>query len=77
MKRLTPQMIEVLMDCHEKELLDQEPCCGTSRTQNKKLLLTRGLLEAKMYTSKMTGKMFMAFFITDAGKQYLTHFINQ
>jgi hypothetical protein len=69
-------MIEVLMDCHERELQHQEPCSGTARTQNKKLLITRGLLEAKMYTSKTSGRLIMAYFITPAGKEYLTH-VNQ
>ena len=76
MKRLTSTMIELLMDCHERELLHQEPCSGTSRTQNKKLLISRGLLEAKMYTSKTSGKILMAYFITPAGKAYLDR-INQ
>jgi hypothetical protein len=69
-------MIEVLMDCHEKELLQQEPCAGTSRTQNKKMLIARGLLEAKMYANKTNGKIVMAFFITAAGKEYLNNIIN-
>ena len=71
MKRLTSTMIELLMDCHERELQNQEPCSGVSRTQNKKLLLSRGFLEAKMYTSKVSGKIYMAFFITATGKKYL------
>jgi len=52
MKRLTSTMIELLMDCHERELQNPEPCSGISRTQNKKLLLSRGFLEAKMYTRR-------------------------
>jgi len=68
-------MIEVLMECHERELLHLEPCAGTAKTQNKKLLISRGLLEPRMYTSK-NGKLIMAYFITPAGKEYL-NYINQ
>jgi hypothetical protein len=71
MKRLSPPMLDVLMDCHEREMQQQEPCTGTSRTQSKKLLLSKGLLEARMYTSKANGKIYMAFFITQTGKEYL------
>jgi hypothetical protein len=69
-------MIEVLMDCHERELLGLEPCAGTAKTQNKKLLIARGLLEPKMHINKSTGKIIMAYFITAAGKEYL-NYINQ
>jgi hypothetical protein len=67
---LTKNMIEMLMDCHERELLNQEPC-DINNTRIAKGLLTRGLFTASMYRSKITGKSYMALFITPEGKEYL------
>lgn len=68
-KRLTPTMIKVLMECHERELLNQEPCdIGT--TNYVQGLLRRGFLQAKMFINSR-GKKIMGLYITDAGKKYL------
>lgn len=70
-KRISPlskQMLTLLMECHEREILKQEPYLyGTHRSQS---LLSRGLLAAKKYTSP-NGKEVMALFITDLGRQVL------
>jgi hypothetical protein len=70
MLRLTSKMIEMLMDCHERELLNLEPC-DINNTKIAKGLLTRGLFSAAMYQSKTTGKRYMALFVTTKGKEYL------
>ena len=77
MKALTPAMIEMLMDCHERELQQQEPCSGISKTQVTKGLLTRGLLRAGTFTNKMTGRTYLGYFITEPGKAYLAQYLEQ
>jgi hypothetical protein len=67
---LTKNMIEMLMDCHERELLNLEPC-DINNTRIAKGLLTRGLFKASMYRNKTTGKNYMALFVTPKGKEYL------
>jgi hypothetical protein len=74
MKPLTNKMIEMLMDCHERELLKQEPC-DTYTTQTAKGLVTRGLFTSAMYTSPTTGKRYMAFYVTALGVEYLQEFV--
>jgi len=77
MKTLTPAMIEMLMDCHERELQQQEPCSGVLKTQVTKGLLTRGLLRTDTYTDRSTGRIYLAFFITELGKTFLTQYLQQ
>ena len=67
---LTQHMIELLMDCHEKELMKQEPCdVGTTLYAGG--LLARGLLEVKPYIT-IKGKKIMAMYVTDFGREYLS-----
>ena len=70
MKPLTPKMLEMLMDCHERELQSHEPC-NTYLTQTAKGLVSRGLFTSEMYTSPKSGKRYMAFYVTGLGKKYL------
>jgi hypothetical protein len=74
MKALTKAMLEKLIDCHERELQSREPCWGVQKSLSLKGLIIRGLMEAKPYTSKSTGKLHLAFFVTEHGKQYLEHY---
>ena len=67
---LTQHMIELLMDCHEKELMQQEPC-DVGSTHHAGGLLARGLLEVKRYITPK-GKQIMALFVTDLGREYLS-----
>ena len=69
-KRLTKGMEETLMDCHEREMLGQEPC-DTFNAKSTKGLYERGLLASKFYMSK-TGRLKTVFYVTTAGKAYLT-----
>lgn len=70
---LTAKALEMLMDCHERELLGQEPC-DTYRTQTAKGLVMRGFFTSAMYTSKITSKTYMAFYVTEAGKEFLRNY---
>lgn len=63
-------MQEVLMDCHEREILKLCPR-STYYSRYCKGLLTRNLIEVKPFNRD--GKSFMGFFITDAGITYLKH----
>jgi hypothetical protein len=71
MKALTPPMIEVLMDCHERELMGKEPCGGLNQTRYSKGLILRGLLMVADYKSKTSGKTYAAYVLTEAGRNYL------
>src|ERR1700712_5078274 len=75
MKALTPAMIRILKDCHQRELDQQDPCGGLSHTQSAKGLLNRGLLQATPYTNINTGSKYLAFLITDQGKTYLQNLL--
>lgn len=68
-KRLTNTMQKILMECHERELLNHEPC-DIGNIAHTRGLLTRGLLEAKSFINSR-GKKIMGLFITDAGRKYL------
>ena len=76
MKPLTPAMLEMLMDCHERELLNLEPC-DTYKTQSAKGLVMRGLFTSKMYTSPTTHRTYMAFYVTQKGKDFLNWYTNK
>jgi hypothetical protein len=62
-------MEEVLMDCHEREILKQEPC-EVASTKHSKGLIERGFAAAKYFTNAQ-GKKYMALVVTDLGKEYL------
>lgn len=66
--RLTKHMLALLMECHEREILNQEPYLyGTHRSKS---LLTRGLLEVKKYVTH-SGKEITALFLTESGRKIL------
>ncbi len=73
---LTPKMIEMLMDCHEREILGLDPC-DSYNTQTAKGLIARGFFTSGMYTSKTNGKRYMAFYVTESGKQYLRDYTRE
>ncbi len=70
MTPLNKNALEMLMDCHERELMGQEPC-NTYKTQTARGLIIRNFFTSRMYTSPTTGKTYMAFYVTEAGKEYL------
>ena len=65
---LTTKMVELLMDCHERELHQQAPY-SIYYTQTAKGLVTRGLFYVKQYTEGP--KPYMGFYITQLGIDYL------
>jgi len=67
-KSLSPKMEEVLMDCHERKILNLKPR-STYYSRYCKLLLEKGYLIAKPFIDD--NKFMMAFFITPAGVKYL------
>ena len=68
---LTKHMLETLMDCHERELMNLEAydagilpyCTG---------LIQRGMLGTKIYITEK-GKKIMACYVTNAGRRYLNN----
>jgi hypothetical protein len=76
MTPLTKNALEMLMDCHEREILQQEPC-NTYLTQTARGLVIRGFFTSQMYTSPTTGKTYMAFYVTEAGKEYLEKYAKE
>ncbi len=70
-KPLTKYMEELLMDCHEREILKQDPC-EVASTKHTKGLIDRGLVDVKYYTNSK-GKKYLAIFVTDLGRNYLSN----
>ena len=68
-KRLTKRMEETLMDCHERELLGQDPC-DTYNSRSTRGLYERGLLATKPYVCA-DGKVKTVFYVTSLGKSVL------
>jgi hypothetical protein len=67
-KPLSAHMLELLMDCHERELLKQEPCdIGKSKANG---LLNRKFVEPRKYLNSK-GKEIIGLYVTDAGRKYL------
>ena len=68
---LTRHMLEMLMDCHERELMNLEPHNpGTLRFANG--LIQRGMLGTKAYITAK-GKQIIIFYVTNAGRRYLSN----
>ena len=67
---LTSHMLEILMDCHERELMNLEPF-DVASLHYPNGLIERGLLETRPYITK-SGKKIMAFYVTGAGRRYLS-----
>jgi hypothetical protein len=70
-KPLTARMIEILMDCHEKEMMNLEPCTVFT-LHNAKGLIDRGMLSSKPYIT-VKGKKIIAFYVTQLGRTYLSN----
>jgi hypothetical protein len=68
-KALTKNMISILMECHERELMNQEPCDFNNAPQAQRLI-TRGLLEVRNFSRR--GREIKAFYITTLGKKLLS-----
>ena len=68
-KPLTKQMIETLMDCHERELMNLEPY-DVGSLYFATGLIQRGMLGTRPYITK-SGKKIIAFYVTVQGKAYL------
>lgn len=68
MKPLTKGMIEFLMDCHERELMNEPPNHGTMRYAGG--LLKRKLLTCRVYKDK-NGKNYISLYTTQSGRDYL------
>ena len=69
MKPPTQKMVEVLMDCHERELLHLEPYDAGS-VHFATGLIQRGMIGTRAYITEK-GKNIMAFYVTYVGKSYL------
>ena len=67
--KVTQQMEETLMDCHEREILGLEPYDAAS-TRFVKGLILRGLLEVREHYLE-SGKKIFAVFVTHLGRRYL------
>lgn len=72
-KPLTKIMVDVLLDCHEKEMMNEDPCdVGTTRS-------AKGLIERQLLTTKIfvtpSGKQVMSLFLTELGHEYLENMV--
>jgi hypothetical protein len=67
---LTTFMIECLMECHEREIMNLFPCEATDK--GSKGLVDRGLLKVD-FMEEGEGKRFMCVFLTLKGKRYLAN----
>lgn len=63
-------MIELLMDCHERELMKLEPCHSTN-IKYARWLIQRGLITPHIVATK--GKRIIAFYVTALGRIYLSN----
>ncbi|MEO8414383.1 MAG: hypothetical protein ABI472_12025 [Ginsengibacter sp.] len=67
---LTTSMIERLMECHEREMMNLFPCKATA--QGAKGLVDRGLLRAE-FIKDGDGKRYMCVLLTLKGRHYLSN----
>ena len=67
---LTTSMMECLMECHEREIMNLFPCEATEK--GAKGLVDRGLLRAD-FIKDGDGKRFMCVFLTVKGRHYLSN----
>lgn len=68
-RKMTDRMLETLMECHEKQLMNLDPL-EASTTPHCKGLINRKMLEVKQHVTK-NGKRIYGLFITDLGRDYL------
>jgi hypothetical protein len=66
---LTPKMVETLIDCHERELLNLEPY-DVSIVPSARGLIIRGLVITRPHILK-NGKRIIALFVSDEGLEVL------
>lgn len=62
-------MKEILMDCHEREIMNLEPR-DAATVPYAKGLIDRGMLGTKIYVTPK-GKKIIAFYVTNLGIAYL------
>lgn len=62
------QMIEFLMECHERELMNRPPCEATER--GAKGLIDRKFLKTEYFFDEK-GKRFLGVLITSEGRSFL------
>src|ERR1035438_2791787 len=72
MRPLTNAMIELLMDCHEKEMMYLSPNHGTVR--NGASLLERKLLPTRVF-KEPEGKNLICLYATQLGRAYLSDMV--
>ena len=63
-------MIEILMDCHEKELMNLKPC-NAGTVPYVRGLIDRGMLTTKSYVTEK-GKKFTGLYVTPLAKKLLS-----
>jgi hypothetical protein len=68
---LTRGMIEFLMDCHERELMNLQPVDATAT--HVKGLIIRKLVSTKPFVNEK-GKQIISICLTDNGRSYLNQF---
>jgi len=71
--KINKLVIELLMECHEREILQQEPC-NPAQTKHYKASLQQGLLQLRPYTDK-NGKIKQGFYITAKGKTAINTYL--
>lgn len=64
----TKQMIEFLMECHERELMNLNPCEATER--GARGLIGRQLLRTQYFVDEK-GKRYLSVIVTDVGRNFL------
>lgn len=68
LRPLTKPMIEILMECHERELMNLSPYAATNK--GIKGLICRKMVNTSFFTDE-NGKRFMGIILTGKGKVYL------
>ena len=68
---LTNHMLEILMDCHERELMNLEPI-DVGSLPYCTWLIQRGMIGTKIYITEK-GKKVIASYVTNAGRRYLSN----
>ena len=67
-KPLTKPMLELLMECHERELMKLTPCEATDR--GAKGLIARRLITTEFFKDE-NGKRYLGVYVTNEGRNYL------
>ena len=70
----TTKMIETLMECHEREILNLEPCTSYNVASTRGLY-ERGYFDCINFIDKK-GKKQVGFRVTALGKRFLEKYIN-